>query len=286
MLCYLWADGKFEGMNLWIIAAILVLLFPVWKLFDRKIGRRKWPVVRVSFATRLKRILGKRVSFYKALSSREKRKFEFRVMRFLQNHEITTAGTRMNETDLALVGASAVIPVFRFERWRYRGLDEVVVFGPSFDRNFSGTEEEGRVVGLLGTGDLDRKMFLCRDALRKGFAQEEDGDNTAIHEFVHLVDKMDGQVDGIPKVIIRRQYVLPWLDLMKRKIGEIEDGKSDINQYAAMGNEEFLAVTAEYFFERPEKMKERHPDLHKALQYVFKDPDRNPSGSDPFPLPD
>jgi len=34
-----------------------------------------------------------------------------------------------------------------------------------------------------------------------------------------------------------------------------------------MGNEEFLAVSAEYFFERPEKMKERHPDLHKALQY-------------------
>ena len=159
----------------------------------------------------------KRVSFYKALSSREKRKFEFRVMRFLQNHEISTAGTRINETDLVLVGASAVIPVFRFERWRYHGLDEIVVFGPSFDRNFADSGDEGRVVGLLGTGDFDRKMFLCRDALRQGVSQEEDGDNTAIHEFVHLVDKMDGQVDGIPKVIIRRQYVLPWLDLVKRQ---------------------------------------------------------------------
>ena len=266
-------DGEIEEMNWVIIVAVLVLSFPVWKFFERKVGRRKWPAVQVSFASRLKRILGKRVSFYKDLSTREKRRFEFRVMRFLQNHEVTTAGTRINETDLALVGASAVIPVFRFERWRYRGLDEVVVFGPSFDRNFAGTGEEGRVVGLLGTGDLDRKMFLCRDALRKGFAQEKDGDNTAIHEFVHLVDKMDGRVDGIPKVIIRRQYVLPWLELMKRKIGEIEEGQSDINPYAAMGNEEFLAVTAEYFFECPEKMEERHPDLHKALRYVFKDPD-------------
>ena len=260
-------------MNLVIVIAVLVFLFPAWKLVERKIGRKKWPVIKVSFATRLKRILSRKVSFYKGLSSREKRKFEYRVMRFLQNHEISTAGTRINETDLVLVGASAVIPVFRFERWRYRELDEVVVFGPSFDRNFSGTEEEGRVVGLLGTGELDRKMFLCRDALRKGFAQEEDGDNTAIHEFVHLVDKMDGRVDGIPKLIIRRQYVLPWLNLVKRKIGEIEEGESDINKYAAMGNEEFLAVTAEYFFECPEKMKERHPDLYKALQYVFKDPD-------------
>ena len=260
-------------MNLVIIVAILVLLFPAWKLFERKLGRKKWPVIKVSFATRLKRILARKVSFYRGLSSPEKRRFEYRVMRFLQNHEISTAGTRINETDLVLVGASAVIPVFRFDRWRYRGLDEVVVFGPSFDRNFAGTGEEGRVVGLLGTGDLDRKMFLCRDALRKGFSQEEDGDNTAIHEFVHLVDKMDGRVDGIPKVIIRRQYVLPWLELVKRKIEEIEEGKSDINRYATMGNEEFLAVTAEYFFENPEKMKERHPDLHKALQNVFKDPD-------------
>ncbi len=39
-----------------------------------------------------------------------------------------------------------------------------------------------------------------------------------------------------------------------------------------MGNEEFLAVSAEYFFERPEKMKERHPDLHKALQYFGSGP--------------
>ena len=187
----------------------LMLLFPTWKLFECKFGRRKWPVVRMSFLRRLKRILTKRVSFYKALSSREKRKFEFRVMRFLQNHEISTAGTRINETDLVLVGASAVIPVFRFERWRYEGLDEIVVFGPSFDGKFADSGDDGRVVGLLGTGDFDRKMFLCRDALRKGFSQEEDGDNTAIHEFVHLVDKMDGQVDGIPKVIIRRQYVLP-----------------------------------------------------------------------------
>lgn len=53
-----------------------------------------------------------------------------------------------------------------------------------------------------------------------------------------------------------------------------------------MGNEEFLAVTAEYFFERPEKMKELHPDHHKALEYLFKDPDRNPFGRYPFPLPD
>lgn len=260
-------------MNLLIIVAVLVLSFPAWKLFERKYGRKKWPVVKVSFATRLKRILRKRVSFYKKLSSQDKRKFEYRVMRFLQSHEVSATGTRINETDLVLVGASAVIPVFRFERWRYRELDEVVVFGPSFDRNFAGGGEEGRVVGLLGTGELDGKMFLCRDSLRKGFAQEEDGDNTAIHEFVHLIDKMDGRVDGMPKLLMKRQYVLPWLDLIRHKIDEIQSGESDFNPYGANGKEEFLAVAGEYFFERPEKMKESHPELYRAMQLIFEKPD-------------
>ena len=260
-------------MNLLIIVAVLVLSFPAWKLFERKYGRKKWPVVKVSFATRLKRILRKRVSFYKKLSSQDKRKFEYRVMRFLQNHEVSATGTRITETDLVLVGASAVIPVFRFERWRYRELDEVMVFGPSFDRNFDESGEEGRVVGLLGTGELDGKMFLCRDSLRKGFAQEEDGDNTAIHEFVHLIDKMDGRVDGIPKLLMKRQYVLPWLDLIRHKIDEIQSGESDFNPYGASGKEEFLAVAGEYFFERPEKMKESHPELYRAMQLIFEKPD-------------
>ena len=80
---------------------------------------------------------------------------------------------------------------------------------------------------------------------------------------------MDGRVDGIPKLLMSRQYVLPWLGLVQRKIGEIERGESDLNPYASMGAEEFLAVTAEYFFERPEAMKARHPVLHRSLKLIF-----------------
>lgn len=252
-----------------VLLVILILALPVWKFTERMIGRRKWKPVSVSFIPRLRKTLSRKVAFYAELSDRGKRKFEFRVLRFLQNHKVCGMGTRVNEVDLALVGASAVIPVFGFDKWRYRGLDEVVVFGPSFDRHLSGGGEEGRVVGLLGEGSASGKMFLCRYSLRKGFAQEKDGDNTAIHEFVHLIDRMDGRVDGIPKLLMSRQYVLPWLGLVQRKIGEIERGESDLNPYASMGAEEFLAVTAEYFFERPEAMKARHPVLHRSLKLIF-----------------
>jgi Mlc titration factor MtfA (ptsG expression regulator) len=56
---------------------------------------------------------------------------------------------------------------------------------------------------------------------------------------------------------------------MRRKMAEIEAGKSDINRYALTNEAEFFAVTAEYFFERPGIMKQKHPVLYAALERVF-----------------
>ena len=50
---------------------------------------------------------------------------------------------------------------------------------------------------------------------------------------------------------------------------EIETGKSDIDRYALTNEAEFLAVTAEYFFERPGVMLRKHPALYRALERIF-----------------
>ena len=47
-------------------------------------------------------------------------------------------------------------------------------------------------------------------------------------------------------------------------------GKSDINIYGATNHAEFLAVTAEYFFEKPDQFKQKHPELYKMLAEIFK----------------
>ena len=64
--------------------------------------------------------------------------------------------------------------------------------------------------------------------------------NVGVHEFAHLVDKSDGIIDGVPGVGLDRQAVGPWLDLVRRKMVEIEEGKSDINRYALTNQAEFL----------------------------------------------
>ena len=60
-------------------------------------------------------------------------------------------------------------------------------------------------------------MIISKNALRDGFSNETDKKNTAVHEFVHLIDKMDGAIDGVPEVLLQKQYTIPWLELMKKR---------------------------------------------------------------------
>ena len=112
-------------------------------------------------------------------------------------------------------------------------------------------------------------MILSKPSLHNGFRNETDKKNTAIHEFVHLIDKLDGNVDGIPELLMEKQYVIPWLDLIRKKIEQIQAGKSDINPYGATKESEFFAVISEYFFERPKLLKRKHPELYKYLVEIF-----------------
>ena len=112
-------------------------------------------------------------------------------------------------------------------------------------------------------------MILSKPALHLGFDNSSDKKNTAIHEFIHLIDKADGAIDGVPALLLERPYVIPWLDLMNQKVEEIYERKSDINPYGGTNRQEFFAVVSEYFFERPRLLKKKHPELYKMLEEVF-----------------
>jgi hypothetical protein len=133
------------------------------------------------------------------------------------------------------------------------------------------TSGEGRnILGLVGNGYLEGKMILSKKALRRGFENETDKKNTAIHEFVHLIDKSDGSIDGIPSLLLEKQYTIPWIRLIKHKMDEIYDNKSDINPYGGTNKAEFFSVVSEYFFERPQLLEQNHPQLYRMLEKIFK----------------
>jgi Mlc titration factor MtfA (ptsG expression regulator) len=217
-------------------------------------------------------VLVKEVRFYNNLDINEQNRFQDRMMQFLSEVYIDTVDFEIEELDTILIAASAVIPVFGFKDWHYPTVTGIIIYPDNFNEDFEFSDKSGvrRIAGVIGTGRLEKKMILSRKALRHGFSNKTDKGNTAIHEFVHLIDKMDDNVDGIPKVLMQNVNAIPWLKLVHDKMEAINNDTSDIRAYGGTKQAEFFAVASEYFFERPKLMKRKHPELYKMMSECFR----------------
>ena len=216
-------------------------------------------------------ILSANVAFYNKLDEEGKRAFEERVRDFLARTAITgVAGVVITDLDKLLVAAAAIIPIFSFPDWRYNNIGEVLLYKDAFNTEYRQEGNERNIIGMVGNGAMQGQMILSQPALRRSFQNPEDGHNTAIHEFAHLLDKADGATDGIPEYLLSQSYIVPWVKHMRDTIAKMrESGHSDIDLYGATNDAEFFAVVSEYFFEKPEKLQEHHPELYTLLEQMF-----------------
>lgn len=244
--------------------ALLVLLIAVL------IRSKKKPLIAPPLPDNYRIILKEQSTFYNQLDAASQSAFEKKLQLFLAQVKITGVNTLVEDIDKLLIAASAVIPIFGFPEWEYVNLREVLLYPDSFNHDFEQQGGDRSVLGMVGDGPLNGVMILSQHELRQAFINKSGKSNTAIHEFVHLVDKTDGTVDGIPELILQQQYVLPWLQLMQREMKKILADRSDINPYGATNEAEFFAVVAEYFFERPDLLQIKNPELYNLLSTIFR----------------
>ncbi|HSK12331.1 MAG TPA: M90 family metallopeptidase [Phnomibacter sp.] len=250
-----------------LIITLIVLVAGIFLFLSRP---KKRPVVVPP--EMIEDTLNKQVAYYARLSPEEKQRFQKEVDEFIREVRITGVQTDVTDEDRVLLAASAVIPICSCAGCIFPNLHEVLVYHCIFDDTFSLDEAntDRNIQGMVGTGAMHRMMIISRSSLRNGFANKTDKENTAIHEFVHLIDKTDGAIDGVPELLLDKQIVHPWLKLMLEEIQAIKENESDINPYGATNEAEFFAVASEYFFERPELFKEKNPALYALMEKIFR----------------
>jgi Mlc titration factor MtfA (ptsG expression regulator) len=248
----------------------LIALLVVFILFlTVVVNKRKWNKPKRISSEATRDILIANVPFYNKLKPEKKKRFEYEIEEFLVNYKITAISTSISETERILIAASGVIPIFSYPEWRYQNLKEILVYPDTFTIDFKTEGDDRTILGMVGTGIYSNKMFLSKRAIVNGFASEKDGHNTAIHEFVHLIDGMDGEIDGLPEVLLKQPYLLPWLDLIQKEMHNIKIGESELRPYGSKNRSEFFAVAGEFFFERPELLQSEHPALYDLLNSIF-----------------
>ena len=248
-----------------ILITLSVIVLSFYFLFRKKGDHKAYETPQ-----KWKSFLDDQVDFYRQLSGEDHERFELDIQRFLATTKITGVKTEVSIEDRLLVASSAVIPLFGFPSWEYSFLDEVLLYPSSFDRNFNMGSKEEIITGMVGSGAMEGKVILSKPSLHAGFKIGNDRRNVGIHEFVHLFDKEDGLIDGIPPGYESKEYSLPWLNTIRMKTKDIVANRSDIDGYATTNHQEFFAVASEYFFEQPHLLKKKHPELYELLSSVFK----------------
>lgn len=246
------------------IILISLALFIIFFIFYKKKKQK------IDLPPGYKDILLKHVAFYRDLDEESKTRFEEKIKEFLEYVHIDGINTNVDDLDKLLVASSAVIPIFGFPKWKYYNLRSVLLYPDTFNRDeFLANGYEKNTLGMVGNGPMQGTMILSKPALHYGFNNNNGKENTGIHEFVHLLDKEDGDIDGLPEALLQKKYNISWVELVNKNIEAIRQGESDINYYGATNKAEFFAVAAEYFFSNPLLFKENHPELYDALKKIF-----------------
>lgn len=215
-----------------------------------------------------RRILRDNVSFYGTLSNGERKTYEANLAIFLAEHRITGVDqveiTRKVEL---LVAATAVRLVFRRPEWEFRDFGEILVYPGGFrtDGSYS-TDLRGIDAAAAGLVHSSGNVILSLPHLFRSFQHEDDGYNVGYHEFAHVLDGY--RPDGIPDELTLGSY-RPWVEVMRKEFEKVGRGRSILRHYAGTNPAEFFACAVEAFFEKPEQMKRKAPELYSQLSAFF-----------------
>ena len=102
--------------------------------------------------------------------------------------------------------------------------------------------------------------------------------SVVIHECAHLVDAIDGDIDGIPPLpAVGRQEWITGIAACRARFGEaLDDGRSTaFDEYAAESDAEFFAVASECFFQDPHRLVRHDRTLYDLLSVAWRQDPRS-----------
>jgi Mlc titration factor MtfA (ptsG expression regulator) len=126
----------------------------------------------------------------------------------------------------------------------------------------------------LGEAWYQGPVLLSWREVQEQCIAADSGRNVVIHEFAHLLDMQNHEVDGIPALahhIDAEQWVATFHDEFERLIRQARHRrKTVLDYYGTTSEAEFFAVASEAFFERAAQLREESPELYAILQEFYR----------------
>ena len=213
------------------------------------------------------------------------------------------ADLELTSTMQVNIAVQACLPVLNLGLDWYRGWKSIVVYPSEFLVPRSITDDDGvvheYVEPIAGEAWDGGPLVLSWEDAQQSATGAGAAYSVVIHEFVHKIDLLDGEADGVPPFLAahkplsldRWRSVLHQsfdrfaaeLDLIDAGLPDDLDPESDeldrhyahlpIDPYGAHDEAEFFAVSSEAFFVEPRRLHDAFPEWYALLvQFFLQDP--------------
>ena len=217
--------------------------------------------------------------YYRLLSPDEQAQLRKLIRVFLAEKRFEgCGGLEITDEIRITIAAQACILLLNREEDCYAGLDSILVYPSTYLAPSQFVDEAGVVhegdEGRLGEAWLRGAIILSWDEVRRDSRDFRDGRNVTFHEFAHQLDQQDGSFDGAP-LLEQPSHYRSWARVLMKEyqaLGQAADRgqKTLIDQYGATEPAEFFAVVTEAFFEMPEALNAKHPELYAELKKFYR----------------
>jgi Mlc titration factor MtfA (ptsG expression regulator) len=257
-----------------ILLTGLFLFLPVYK--DRKARFADFP-------TQWCDLLNQNVPMYRILPEPLKLQLHLLINSFLHRKTFYPCqGLELTDEMKVTIAGQACMLLLNRKTDEFAKLKSILVYPAAFIAAHTSVDENGLVSieekGLAGESWGVGKIILSWDDVKKGVVDVSDGHNVVLHEFAHQLDSADGHANGAPILSSANAYK-SWAKVMSKEFAALQQSQqhhihSVMDDYGATNPAEFFAVATETFFEKPQQLKQRHPELYEVLaKYYHVKPD-------------
>jgi len=182
----------------------------------------------------------------------------------------------INDKIRVLIAAQACLLILNRPGNYYPGFRSILVYPNTYVASSSRTEGMLHITGTsnrAGESWQRGPVVLAWDHVLQGARDSRDGHNVVMHEFAHKLDEENAAMDGLPLLPTAEQYQ-QWSQVLNAEFIVQQQKWADrdddvIDSYAATSPAEFFAVVTETFFEKPQQLERRHPQLYEQFKQCY-----------------
>jgi Mlc titration factor MtfA (ptsG expression regulator) len=227
------------------------------------------------FSDSWQKIIEKNIPLYLHLPQELQEKLHGYINVFLAEKKFEGCGGQeiTDEVRVTIAAQACLLLIGRGESHCYPKLYSILVYPHTYVAagrgDFGGDIPSARLGESWQTG----VVVLSWNSVKGGAVNFHDGQNVTLHEFAHQLDQEDGDADGTPildGISGYKSWAHTFGDEYKEFLERVEKHKKTvIDEYGATNPAEYFATATEAFFEKPDQLHARCPELYNEIKSII-----------------